>query len=89
MRLFLKVAERRTGGNSNSNIYQEKGKILSFSYLPNKAFILPEWHTCSSSGFKGHTGAIFCDTGLAGNGTSILPFIGLKITTSPMVHGEP
>jgi len=38
MRLFLKVAERRTGGNSYSNIYQEKGKILSFSYLPNKAF---------------------------------------------------
>ena len=38
MRLFLKVAERRTGGNSYSNIYQEKGKKLSFSYLPNKAF---------------------------------------------------
>ena len=36
MRLFLKVAERRTDGNSNSNIYQEKEKNLSFSYLPNK-----------------------------------------------------
>jgi len=69
---FSKVTERRTGGNSNSNIYQRKGEILSFSYLPDKAFILPEWYTCYIIGFKGHTGAIFCDTGLNENGTSIL-----------------
>ncbi len=24
---------------------------------------MPEWHTCSTIGFKGHTGAVFCDTG--------------------------
>ena len=83
MRLFLKVAERRTGGNSYSNIYQEKGKILSFSYLPNKAF------TCSTIGFKGHAGAISCDTGHTESGILILFHQKLSQITSPMVHGEP
>jgi len=69
--IFSKVTKRRTGGKSNSNIYQGKGKVL-FSYLPDKAFILPGWHTYSIIGFKDHTRAKFCDTGLNENGTSIL-----------------
>ncbi|WP_313584974.1 hypothetical protein, partial [Lacrimispora sp.] len=49
-----------------------------------------EWHTCSAIGFKGHTGAIFCDTGLTGNGTSNLRCHWSMISLpSPMVHGEP
>ena len=59
---FSKVTEIRTGGNSNSNFYQRKGEILSFSYLPDKAFILSGWHTYSIIGFKGYTRAKFCDS---------------------------
>ena len=45
--------------------------------------------TCSTNGFKGHTGAIFCDTGLTGNGTSNLRCHWFVISAYPRVHGEP
>jgi len=38
MRLFLKKQKRRTGFNSNLNIYQVKREKISFSNLPHKAF---------------------------------------------------
>ena len=48
-----------------------------------------EWHTCSAISFKGHTGVIFCDTGLTGNGTSNLRYHWFVIPAYPMVHDEP
>jgi len=63
-----------------------KRKNSFFFIFAQQGFLLSECHTCSSSGFKGHTGAIFCDTGLAGNGTSILLFHCFKTTASP--HGS-
>jgi len=50
---------------------------------------LPEWHICSTIGFKGHTGAIFCDTGQAESGILILFHWKLSKIVYPMAHGEP
>ena len=87
--LSVKATGRRTGCNSNPNSYQVQWENLCFSNLPNKAFYPPEWHTCSTIGFKGHTWAISCDTGHTESGILILFHQKLSQFIYPMVHGEP
>jgi len=64
------------------------GKKLYFSDSP-QGFLSPDWHICSTIGFKCHTGAIICDTGQTKSGISILFHQKLSQITYPMVHGEP
>jgi hypothetical protein len=63
-----KAAGRRTGGNSNPNSYQEQRENPMFFKFAQRGVLLSEWHICSIIGFKGHTGAIFCDTGQTESG---------------------
>ena len=65
-----------------------KVKILCFKFAQRGVY-LPEWHICSTIGFKGHTGAIFCDTGQTESGLLILFHQKLSWFICPMVHGEP
>ena len=67
-----KTTGRRTGDNSNPNSYQAQKDISMFFKFAQLGVLLPEWHTCSTIGFKGHTGAIFCDTGQTESGVFIL-----------------
>jgi hypothetical protein len=64
------------------------GKRLYFSDLPNKAFyrLIGIY---SNMVFKGHTGAIICDTGPNESGLLILFHQKLSQIIYPMVHGEP
>jgi len=65
MRLFSdKATGRRTGGNSNPNSYQVQRERPMFFKFAQQGILSLEWHTCSTIGFKGHTGVISCDTGL-------------------------
>jgi hypothetical protein len=48
------------------------GKYLYFSNLPNEVFYCLNGIYCSTIGFKGHTGAIFRDTGQSESGLLIL-----------------
>ena len=66
-----------------------KGKILCFSNLPNEVFYCLSGIICSTIGFKGHTGAIFCYTGQTESGLLILFHQKLSWIIYPMVHGEP
>ena len=58
-----KATGRRTGGNSNPNSYQVQSENPIFFRFAQQGFLSPDWHICSPIGFKGHTGAIICDTG--------------------------
>ena len=84
-----KATGRRTGGNSNPNSYQAQKENSMFFKFAQRGVLLPEWHTCSTIGFKGHTGAIFCDTGQTESGLFILFHQKFSWFTCPMVHGEP
>ncbi len=60
-----------------------------FFKFAQRGVLLPEWHICSTIGFKGHTGAIICDTG-QNESDLLIPFHQkLSQITYPMVHGEP
>ncbi|WP_124065072.1 hypothetical protein [Clostridium sp. E02] len=67
-----KTTGRRTGDNRNPNSYQVQREKTIFFKFAQQGFLSSDWHICSNMVFKGHTGAIICDTGLTGNGTSIL-----------------
>ena len=90
MRLFSdKATGRRTGGNSNPNSYQAQKENSMFFKFVQRGVLLPEWHTCSIIGFKGHTGVVYCDTGQTKSGILILFHQKLSQIIYLMVHGEP
>ena len=63
-----KATGRRTGGNSNPNSYQAQKENSMFFKFAQQGFLSPEWHTCSTNGFKGRTRAISCDAGQTKSG---------------------
>ena len=84
-----KATGRRTGDNSNPNSYQAQKEYSMFFKFAQRGVLLPEWHTYSTIGFKGHTGAMFCDTGQTESGLFILFHQKFSWFICPMVHGEP
>jgi hypothetical protein len=84
-----KATGRQTGGNSNPNSYQVQRENTIFFRFAQQGFLSPDWHICFTIGFKGHTGAIICDTGQNESGLLILFLQKFIEITYPMVHGEP
>ena len=84
-----KAIGRQTGGNSNPNSYQVQREKTMFFKFAQRGVLLPEWHICPAMDFKGHIGAIFCDTGQTESGLLILFHQKLSQIIYPMVHGEP
>ena len=84
-----KATGRRTEDNSTSNSYQAQKENPMFFKFAQRGVLLPEWHICSTFGFKGYTGAIICDTGQTESGLLILLNQKLNWFICPMVHGEP
>lgn len=58
-----KATGRRTEDNSTSNSYQAQKENPMFFKFAQRGVLLPEWHICSTFGFKGHTGAIISTQG--------------------------
>ncbi len=84
-----KATGRRTGGNSNPNSYQVQRDKPIFFRFAQQGFLSPDWHICSTMGFKGHTEAISCDTGQTESVLLILFHQKFSWFICPMVHGEP
>ena len=86
---FEKATGKRTEDNSNPDSYQAQKENPMFFRFTQRGFISPVWHICFTISFKGHTGAIICDTGQTESGLLILFHQKFSWFICPMVHGEP
>ena len=70
--IFLKKQPKDKQEAKQSKQLSGKREKPMFFKFAQQGFLSLELRTYSTIGFKGHTGAIFYNTGLTGNGTSIL-----------------